>query len=225
MKESCCDISSSLNSLSSEEVKLFTNSNNHFLACFSPSVQKFEVHNMENEEILIYKLCKTISFLPSASFLKPNHGMKAREEGMGKELSISFEDTSLSLSLNPLFLYASYVTLVGNKMNGSFEVLKVHLYDFLKTNFENGVFELALRDLDEKLVYSIFFIDYLLKCDILKDFLVQKTTSCVKLLNQYFGGIFLYSLTFKESTKSQQEVCKRNEIHKDISKFQLVQER
>ncbi|KAI5681331.1 hypothetical protein M9H77_02558 [Catharanthus roseus] len=48
---------------------------------------------------------------------KANHGMKAKEEGMGKELSIGFEDTSLSLSLNLfLELYASYVTLVGNVM-------------------------------------------------------------------------------------------------------------
>ncbi|KAI5676208.1 hypothetical protein M9H77_07158 [Catharanthus roseus] len=34
--------------------------------------------------------------------------MKAREEGMGKELSISFEDTSLSLSLNPVILYREF---------------------------------------------------------------------------------------------------------------------
>ncbi|KAI5662517.1 hypothetical protein M9H77_21840 [Catharanthus roseus] len=70
---------------------------------------------MENEGSLRYKLYKIINFLPSTSFFdkiqpnfltttcgtKPNHGMKAKEEGMGKELSISYEDTSISLSLNP----------------------------------------------------------------------------------------------------------------------------
>ncbi|KAI5682089.1 hypothetical protein M9H77_03317 [Catharanthus roseus] len=35
MKGSCRDINSSLNSLSTEEMNLFTNSNNHFLDCFS----------------------------------------------------------------------------------------------------------------------------------------------------------------------------------------------
>ncbi|KAI5677450.1 hypothetical protein M9H77_08400 [Catharanthus roseus] len=69
MKESCCDISSSLNSLSNEEVNLFTNSNNHFLSCFSPSMQKFEAQKMENEGSLGYKLYKTKSFLLSTSFL------------------------------------------------------------------------------------------------------------------------------------------------------------
>ncbi|KAI5653011.1 hypothetical protein M9H77_30198 [Catharanthus roseus] len=86
----------------------------------------------------------------------------------------------------------------GKKMNGGFMVLKVHPSDLVKTTFENGVFELALEDLDEKLVYPISFIDYLLNHDILKDFLVQNTTCCVKLLKQSFGGILLYSLTFKE---------------------------
>ncbi|KAI5653002.1 hypothetical protein M9H77_30189 [Catharanthus roseus] len=66
---------------------------------------------------------------------KPNQGMKAKEEGVGKELSIGYDDTLISLSLNPfllyhefcfkelklfLELYASYVTLVGNKMVNSF---------------------------------------------------------------------------------------------------------
>ncbi|KAI5681272.1 hypothetical protein M9H77_02499 [Catharanthus roseus] len=142
-KESCCDISSSLNSLSGEEVNLFTNSNNHFLACFSLSVQKFEAQNMENEGILGYKVYKTISFLPSTSFLsfdfiinesnscslssfcaiiqpqflnvltttcgtKPNHRMKAKEEGMERDLNIGYEDISMSLSLNPFLLYHEF---------------------------------------------------------------------------------------------------------------------
>ncbi|KAI5653047.1 hypothetical protein M9H77_30234 [Catharanthus roseus] len=70
-----------------------------------------------------------LNFLTTTCGTKRNHGMKAKEEGMGKELSNGFEDTSLSLSLNPflyyhefsfkelklfLELYASYVTFVGN---------------------------------------------------------------------------------------------------------------
>ncbi|KAI5667708.1 hypothetical protein M9H77_17561 [Catharanthus roseus] len=76
MRESCCDISSLLNSLSSEE--------------------KFEAQNMENQGSLDYKLYKTITFLPSTSFIIPsqfldsltticgtksNRGMKAKGEG------------------------------------------------------------------------------------------------------------------------------------------------
>ncbi|KAI5682079.1 hypothetical protein M9H77_03307 [Catharanthus roseus] len=68
-------------------------------------------------------------FLTTTCGTKPNHGMKAKEEGMGKELNIGYEDTSISLSLNPsllchefsfkelklfLELYVSYVTSVGN---------------------------------------------------------------------------------------------------------------
>ncbi|KAI5663389.1 hypothetical protein M9H77_22712 [Catharanthus roseus] len=90
IRESCCDISSQLNSLSSEE--------------------KFEAGNMENEGILGCMLYKTISFLHSTSLLiqsqffyfltticgiKLNHGLKAKGEGMGKELSIGYEDTSI----------------------------------------------------------------------------------------------------------------------------------
>ncbi|KAI5682509.1 hypothetical protein M9H77_03737 [Catharanthus roseus] len=139
MKESCCDISSPLNSLSSEEVNSFTNSNKHFLSCFSPCVRKFEAQNMEIEGILCYKLYKTISFIPSTSFLffdfiineynccsfpifsdriqsqlfnfltttcgtKPNRGMKAKEERIGKDISIGYEYTPISLSLQPFLL-------------------------------------------------------------------------------------------------------------------------
>ncbi|KAI5666815.1 hypothetical protein M9H77_16668 [Catharanthus roseus] len=86
----------------------------------------------------------------------------------------------------------------GKKMNGSFKVLKVHPCDLVETTFEYGVFELTLKHLDKKLVYPISFIDYLLKSDILKEFLVQETTYCVKLLNQSFGGILLYYLIIRE---------------------------
>ncbi|KAI5677065.1 hypothetical protein M9H77_08015 [Catharanthus roseus] len=90
-----------------------------------------------------------------------------------------------------------WLPICGKKVDSSFEVLKVHRRDFVTTTFENSTFELRLKQLDEKLVYPISFIDYLLKRDILKDFLAQNTTSYVKLLNQSFDGIFLYPLTFK----------------------------
>ncbi|KAI5676311.1 hypothetical protein M9H77_07261 [Catharanthus roseus] len=92
-----------------------------------------------------------------------------------------------------------WLLLCGKKMNDSFKVLKVHLCNLVKTTFENGVFQLTLKNLVEKdLVYSIHFIKFLFKDDILNDFLIQNTSSCVKLLNQSFGGSLLYSLTFNE---------------------------
>ncbi|KAI5681750.1 hypothetical protein M9H77_02978 [Catharanthus roseus] len=63
VREICCDISSLLNSLSSEEMNLFTNSINHFRACISPCAKKIEAQDLENEGSLYYKLYKTISFL------------------------------------------------------------------------------------------------------------------------------------------------------------------
>ncbi|KAI5650401.1 hypothetical protein M9H77_36406 [Catharanthus roseus] len=139
------------------------------------------------------------------------------KEEKSREEKVKSVELNLCLELN-----AFYVTLVGNVRANPFTcdlafdidhmlkcsslcsyfekqllVLEVHPCDLVKTTFENGVFELALKDLNEKLVYPISFIDYLLNRDILKDILVQNTT-CVKLLNQSFGGILLYSLTFKE---------------------------
>ncbi|KAI5676469.1 hypothetical protein M9H77_07419 [Catharanthus roseus] len=114
---------------------------------------------MGNEGSLDYKLYKTISFLPCASFLyfdfiinesnscsfpffcdriqiqflnfltttcgtKSNYAKKAKEEGMGKKLSIGYDDTSISLSLNPFCYamksYASSMTLIGNLMVNPF---------------------------------------------------------------------------------------------------------
>ncbi|KAI5681509.1 hypothetical protein M9H77_02737 [Catharanthus roseus] len=78
---------------------------------------------------------KFFNFLTTTCGTKSNYGMKAKEKGMGKELSIGYEDTSISFSLNPfllrhelsfkelklcLELNASYVTLVGNFMANSF---------------------------------------------------------------------------------------------------------
>ncbi|KAI5652888.1 hypothetical protein M9H77_30075 [Catharanthus roseus] len=89
--------------------------------------------------------------------------------------------------------------ICGKKMDGSFEVLRVHLCDFVQSIFENGVFELTWKYLDEKhLVYSIYFIDYLLKVVILENIIVQNTNSLAKLLNLPFGGTLIYSLTFNE---------------------------
>ncbi|KAI5671334.1 hypothetical protein M9H77_11698 [Catharanthus roseus] len=136
MKERYCDISSPLNSLPSEEMNLFTNSNNHFLAFFSQSVQKFEAQNMENEESLDYNIkSQFLDFLTTIRGTKPIHGIKAKGEGMGKELSVGYEDTLISLSLNHfllchelsfkelklfLELNSSYVILVGNCMVNPF---------------------------------------------------------------------------------------------------------
>ncbi|KAI5672861.1 hypothetical protein M9H77_13225 [Catharanthus roseus] len=127
VKKSCCNISSPLNSLSSEEV-----------------LQKFEAQKMENEGSVCYKLYKTISFLRSSYVLlldfiinesnscsfsifcdriqsqsfnflttscgtNSNLGMKAKGEGIGKKLSIGYEDISISLSLNPFLLCMSYL--------------------------------------------------------------------------------------------------------------------
>ncbi|KAI5663927.1 hypothetical protein M9H77_23250 [Catharanthus roseus] len=132
MRESCCDISSSLNSHSSEE--------------------KFEAQNIENEGSLGYKLYKTISFLSSTSFLiqpkflnfltttcgiKSNHRMKAKGESMERSLALamnpfllchelSFKElnfvvrkpswvSTLSFSFQGIHVVAIY----GKKMNGS----------------------------------------------------------------------------------------------------------
>ncbi|KAI5667321.1 hypothetical protein M9H77_17174 [Catharanthus roseus] len=71
------------------------------------------------------------NFLIETCGAKPDHGMKAKEEGMGQELSIGCEDKPISLSLKPfllchefffkesklfLELYASYVILGGKCM-------------------------------------------------------------------------------------------------------------
>ncbi|KAI5672423.1 hypothetical protein M9H77_12787 [Catharanthus roseus] len=71
------------------------------------------------------------NFLTTTCGTKSNHGMKAKGEGMGKELSIGYEGTSISLPLNLFFLChgfsfkelqlflelnASYVIFVGNFM-------------------------------------------------------------------------------------------------------------
>ncbi|KAI5671343.1 hypothetical protein M9H77_11707 [Catharanthus roseus] len=106
--------------------------------------------------------------------------------------------SSLCAYLAKQLLEFMWLLFCEKNMNGSFKVFKVHICDLVKTTSENGVLELTLKDLDEKLVYPISFIAYLLKRDMLKDFLVQNMTSCVKLLNQSFGGNLLYSLTFKE---------------------------
>ncbi|KAI5664492.1 hypothetical protein M9H77_23815 [Catharanthus roseus] len=73
MRESFCDISSSLNSLFSKEVNLIQS--------------------------------QFLNFLTTTCEAKSNHGMKAKGEGMGKELNIGYEDTSINLSLSPFLLY------------------------------------------------------------------------------------------------------------------------
>ncbi|KAI5673135.1 hypothetical protein M9H77_13499 [Catharanthus roseus] len=58
--------------------------------------------------------------------------------------------------------------ICGKEDNSSLKVLKVHLRDFVKTNFEDDVFS------------------------------VKNTSFCVKLLNQSIGGTLLYYLIFTE---------------------------
>ncbi|KAI5681571.1 hypothetical protein M9H77_02799 [Catharanthus roseus] len=83
-----------------------------------------------------------------------------------------------------------WLLICGKENNG--RVLKAHLYNIVKTTFENSVFELTWKILVEKhLIYSIPFIDFLFKDDIFNDLLVQNTSSCVKLLNHSFDGTLL----------------------------------
>ncbi|KAI5682759.1 hypothetical protein M9H77_03987 [Catharanthus roseus] len=75
--------------------------------------------------------------------------MKAKGEGMGKELSIGFENTSLSLYLNPFLLYHEF----------SFKELKLFLafYAFFVTLVRNVMVSTFTCDLT-------FDIDHMLKC-------------------------------------------------------------
>ncbi|KAI5672354.1 hypothetical protein M9H77_12718 [Catharanthus roseus] len=100
-----------------------------------------------------------LNFLTTTFGTKPNHGMKAKEKDMGKEHRIG-----IKVVLRVVYLLCDFgwkcegihVSLFcGKKTNGSFKVLKVHPCDLVKTTFENGVSELALKDLDEKIVYPI----------------------------------------------------------------------
>ncbi|KAI5676637.1 hypothetical protein M9H77_07587 [Catharanthus roseus] len=130
MRQSCCDISSSLNSLSTEEMNLI-----------QPQF---------------------LNFLTTTYGTKRNHRMKAKEEGMGKELSIGFEYTLISLSLNPfllyhelsfkelklfLELYASYVTLVGNMIKFLDEFI---LLPYCKEELDGPSLLKETRAFDEK---------------------------------------------------------------------------
>ncbi|KAI5681183.1 hypothetical protein M9H77_02410 [Catharanthus roseus] len=45
-----------------------------------------------------------LNFLTTTCTTKSNHWMKVKGGGVGKELSIGYEDTSISLSLNPFSL-------------------------------------------------------------------------------------------------------------------------
>ncbi|KAI5652289.1 hypothetical protein M9H77_29476 [Catharanthus roseus] len=48
--------------------------------------------------------------------------------------------------------------ICGKKMNCSLKVLKAHLCDFVKTTFENGVFELTWKNLIEKHLFFFYSI-------------------------------------------------------------------
>ncbi|KAI5683012.1 hypothetical protein M9H77_04240 [Catharanthus roseus] len=61
-----------------------------------------------------------LNFLTTTCGKNSNHGKKAIGEGMGKELSMGYEDTSISLSLNPFLLCHEFMWLLfcGKAMNG-----------------------------------------------------------------------------------------------------------
>ncbi|KAI5664204.1 hypothetical protein M9H77_23527 [Catharanthus roseus] len=103
-------------------------------------MKEFLLEALQNHKLssfyifLVLIQSQLLNFLTTTCGTKPNHGMKVKEEGMEKKLSIGFEDTPLCLSLNLfllyhefsfrelkfLELYASYVTLVGNVMINPF---------------------------------------------------------------------------------------------------------
>ncbi|KAI5664541.1 hypothetical protein M9H77_23864 [Catharanthus roseus] len=164
------------------------------IARIKPSYQDLE---FLNDNILLDFVVANFSSSCSSMQSKIHIYFRSFVESVFDERLCCYE-TSMGFNSVILISRNSCDCFCVKKMNGSFKVLKVHRCDLVKTTFENGVFELTLKDLGEKLVYPISVIDCLLKRDILKDFLVQNTTSCVKLLIESFGGILTYSLIFKE---------------------------
>ncbi|KAI5681039.1 hypothetical protein M9H77_02266 [Catharanthus roseus] len=57
------------------------------------------LNSLFSEEVNLVQ-SQYLDFLTTICGTKPNHGMKAKGEGMGKELSIGYEDTSIRLSLS-----------------------------------------------------------------------------------------------------------------------------
>ncbi|KAI5650233.1 hypothetical protein M9H77_36238 [Catharanthus roseus] len=137
---------------------------------------------------------------------------EGQDETIGGKLILCFGDLTMILDIDHMLKFSSSCAFLEKqlmevmwllnfrkKMNGSSKVFKAHLCDLVKTTFENGVFELNLKNLVEKrLVYSSTFVDFLFKDEALHEIIVQNTKSCVKIENQSLGATLLYSLTFKE---------------------------
>ncbi|KAI5677093.1 hypothetical protein M9H77_08043 [Catharanthus roseus] len=91
-------------------------------------------------------LSQFLNFL-TTTFGESDHRMKAKEEGIGKELNIGFEETSLSLSLNPFLLYREF----------SFKELKLFLE--LYASF------VTVKVMVSPFICEVAFdIDHMLKC-------------------------------------------------------------
>ncbi|KAI5673881.1 hypothetical protein M9H77_14245 [Catharanthus roseus] len=100
-------------------------------------LQAQQNHKLSSFNIFLNSI--SIDFLTTTCGTKPNHGMKTKEEGMGKKLSIGYEDTSKFM----------WLPICRKKMDSSFNVLKVHLCDFVKTTFKNRAFGRTWKD-DER---------------------------------------------------------------------------
>ncbi|KAI5667666.1 hypothetical protein M9H77_17519 [Catharanthus roseus] len=83
------------------------------------------------------------NILTTTCRIKPNHGMKVKEEGMEKELSLSYEDTSMSLSLNPFLLChelsSKELKLFLELYNSYMSLSKIHI--FFGSYVESGYVE------------------------------------------------------------------------------------
>ncbi|KAI5653595.1 hypothetical protein M9H77_30782 [Catharanthus roseus] len=151
MRESCCDIISPLNSLSSEEPNLFTNFINHFFDWFSPSVQKFEAQDLGNEgrvNIVLRIVCLYVT-------LVGNLMVNPFTCELALDVDHMLKCSSPRAYLEKQHLEFMRLLLCGKKMNSSFEVLKVHLCDLVKTKFANAVSKLTLKNFVEKHLVQI----------------------------------------------------------------------
>ncbi|KAI5676265.1 hypothetical protein M9H77_07215 [Catharanthus roseus] len=143
------------------ESELVNNSNNHFLACFSPIMQKFEAQNMENTGSLGYKLYKTIRNLMVNIFtcelaLDIDHMLKCSS-------SCAYFEKQLLVSVARIkpyyydldFLYDNlfFDLLVGNFLSSCASMWsKIHIFfrSFVKSGYDDRVswFPWSLRDFD-----------------------------------------------------------------------------
>ncbi|KAI5677098.1 hypothetical protein M9H77_08048 [Catharanthus roseus] len=105
MKESCCVTTSSLNSLSTEEVNLFTNSNNNFPACVSPSyVMSFQGYEGAANMVQVLKDW----FIPKREFEEKSfHGFTIVTKKIPR---FTWETCSrhLEFAHKPTILYSSF---------------------------------------------------------------------------------------------------------------------